>query len=146
MSHIPLKRASEILGVEDSAIVTSNRYKPFYKKSDKGTRNASFDLQGYLKYEETKETLTEKVKLMVEYLHHIEEVSYMSLSRMTGIHIQAIALLTFGYKNALKLAIYVREFMPFHFKRFDEYYGWRPSIKEPIVRHTPYGWRLTNVD
>ncbi len=141
MRHIPISIACEKLGVESCTMINSAKYNQFYKRSDNGTKNASFDMDGYLKYDDIKNTLTEKVKLMVEYLHHIEGISYTKLSVLTGVHVQAIALHTFAYKKALRIALYVREFMPFQFKRFDEYYTWKATDKKPKFKHTIYGWR-----
>lgn len=145
MSHVSLKEACNYLDVEDCTIINSAKYNAFYKRSDKGTKNASFNLSGYLKYRDTMDSLTEKVKLLIEYLHHEEKVSYQSLSNLTGVHVQAIALHTFAYKKALIIAVYVREFMPFHFKRFDEYYDWKQSTKEPTIKYTVNGWKSKNI-
>lgn len=124
MSHyIPIKQACEYLGITDGAIVTSKKYKRFYRKSDAGKYNASFDLKNFVKYQDMQEEFTEKTKLFTEYLFHIEEMSYTKIASLGKTHIQNVSGLTYGYETAKRIFKACNEFYPFHTKRFHLYYG-----------------------
>ncbi len=125
MSYIPLQSAAEQLGVTDACLVRDcEKYRPFFKKSDPKKRNATFNLIGFLKAEELKEELVAKTQLLTEYLHHIEGMTYMDMSRLTGVVVQQIASCVYGYTAALKLSRAIRDNKPHLFRRFHEYYGW----------------------
>ena len=106
MSHlVPVSIACKTLGVSNSAICISDKYKPFYKKSDKDRRNAEFDIAGYIKKEDLKTELIEKTKLFTEYLFHIEGISYTKMSRIAKVSFQTLHSCNFGYRAALQICV-----------------------------------------
>lgn len=127
MSHVSIEIACEQLGITSSAICVSKKYKDYYKKSDKGTRNASFDLNGFTAHNDTKKELVEKVSLFTEYLNKVEDMTYEQIAKVGRVTLQQVAGLNMGYVSSLKLALRFREFYPFHFKRFHQYYSWRTA-------------------
>ena len=126
---IPLNEAISRLGLKStSAIITSRKYNRFYHKSDKGRRNATFDLDEYLKHEALEEELLEKSKLFVEYLVHIEDRSYTWMAKFSGSSIQTMSQHNFSFDRARQLIKGIALSEPELIKRFDEYYGWRHKL------------------
>ena len=140
--YIPLKEAAELLGVCDTVFYTSKKYEPYFKPSVDGKRNtACFNYQAYAKHDDLKYELTEKTKLFVEYMHYIEGWDYTKIAKVGNIHVQSIHMHSFGYERALEICLKFRNYYPFHFKRFDAYYGFRESQRLAKITHTVYGWR-----
>ena len=122
---ITLEEAVERLGVESSAsIINGKKYQQFYHPV-KGKRGApTFDINGYMKYEATKENVVSKVQLFVEYLNKERMMSYTFIAKRAGLETaNRISNLTFGYFTALQIANALYYLIP----SFDEYYGWSRS-------------------
>ena len=100
------------------------KYRPFLKKSSEGKHDAGFGLDAFRKAEEAKETLLERTKLLTEYLHHIEDMTYKQMSELSGVGLQSIWQCSYGFDSAFKIAKSIKEKRPFHFERFEKYYGW----------------------
>lgn len=124
---IPVAIATDILKISSSSIATSKKYKPFYVKASKGNKNAKFDLEGYLKNERMMSELTEKTKLLTEYLHHIENISYGKMGKITKVSANPLKCASYGFNKALLISKAVRIKLPNEWKRFHEYYGWKTS-------------------
>ena len=124
---IPVMEACERLGISNSSICISAKYKRFYIKSPKDKRAAFFDIEGYLKFEQLKESLVAQVGLLVEYLYYIEEMAYTEIAKLSNISVQQLHRLSFGFETALKIAKAIREFRRFHWKRFHQYYNYKAA-------------------
>ncbi len=126
MSFIPLELAAEQLNVTSACLVRDcNKYRQFFKKAEPKKRNAMFDVTAFLHAEEIKTELVEKTKLLTEYLHHEEGMSYIQMATLSKVAVQQIAPCIYGYTAALKISIAIRDRKPYLFKRFHEYYGWK---------------------
>ena len=124
MRLITIQQASEELKISVGSLygTNKNRYQNFRHRTEDKT--IMFDIDGYLKMQGDKESLTEKTMLFVEYLNKVEGMGYTDISTLTGQNKQQMASLTFGFKYAYKLIKAFATQRPFHLKRFDEYYGW----------------------
>ena len=122
---IPVKEACEKLGISDTAICISKKYAPFYKSASKGKHNAMFDIKGYRERQILISELVEKSKLLVEYLRHIENMTYKEITRLTKVAWQTIYSLDYGEGVAYRIVSAIAYLRPFHLKRFDEYYGFK---------------------
>lgn len=122
---IPIKDACEILDTNPPSIYVLSKFKPFYH-SAKGKRNAArFDLEGFRKREAIKIELVAVTGLFIEYLNKIEGMSYGLIARIARVNThQQVSNHELGYERCLELGLRFRYAYPFHFKRFEEYYGW----------------------
>jgi hypothetical protein len=130
VSHVPLKEACEVLEITEGAICASKKYKPFYHKSDPKKRKASFDLKGYRHREDIETQLTEKAKLFVEYLLHIENMTAKQIEIVAKVPNQCIYTHQFSTGMALRLVKAFAIHRPFHLKRFDEFYTWEHKARQ----------------
>lgn len=138
MSHlIRLEEAVKTLGVSQGTL-HGKKYDDFRLPSENG--KAYFDIGAYTAYADLQEELVEKVKLFIEYLYHIEGMSYQKMARLSGVNVNSLHSHIFSYQRALRIAVGIREFYPLHLKRFDEYYSWRTTCKKPIYKLTLHGW------
>jgi len=128
VSYVRIKEASEILGVSDSAIVASAKYKPFHIKTD-NKRESYFDIQGYRHRQDIENQLLEKTKLFIEYLVHEEGIGYSYMAKKSKIPVQALSNHAFSVKKAFGLMKWFKFNRPYLIDRFDNYYGWK------TVRH-----------
>ena len=83
-----------------------------------------FDIGKYKHDKIIEEELVEKSKLLIEYLYHIERVSYHAISKISNVGVTNIHSLRYGFTVAQKIVNAFAIYRPFHLKRFDEYYGW----------------------
>lgn len=123
--YIRLKTAAEILGVDSSTLVTSNKHKPFHIKSKEGKNESYFDLNGFLRREALEEELKAKSSLFVEYMRHIENITYTQIAKVAKTSIQAIASHNYSLKKAIEMVSWYRDNKPEYIDRFDKYYGWK---------------------
>ena len=121
--YVTLKEASVVLGIVESALVISAKYKPFYVKSDKGKYNSKFNLDGYLTRTENELLLTERTKLFTEYLYHIEGITYTTMGKQVGKSSAIIHNCGYGFEVALALCRAYKE--SYEWIRFHKYYGWK---------------------
>jgi len=122
---VNIQYAAEQLGVTESCLFRdAPKYRPFLRKASEGSYDAGFDLSSFMKVEERKEQLLERTKLLTEYLCHIEGLTYREMGELTGVGKQSICQCIYGFNGAYKIAKAIRNKRPFHFKRFEEYYGW----------------------
>ena len=122
------KEASIQLGVHHTTLLSSNKYNKFYIKPSEGRRDARFDLDAYLHWQEVENSLTAQVGLLVEYIHHVENVSYEAIAQLSKVHVVHLHAHNFGFKMALKIARAIREFRFFWMKRYLEYYSYNSDI------------------
>jgi len=126
MSYISVQLAAEQLDCTVACLFRdAPKYRPFLRKSTKGNHDAGFNLSGFLEAESLKEELTEKTKLLTEYLHHIEGMKYYEIENISGVTQQSIGTCIFGFDAALKIARAIKKKYPYEFKRFEIYYGWK---------------------
>lgn len=138
MRLITIQQAADELGISVVSLhgTNGNQYQDFRHKTE-NSRVIMFDIDGYLELQNKKESLTEKAKLFVEYLFHIEGMSYVEMAKIANLkNHQQISTCIFGFKYARK---FVRAFSihrPFHIMRFDQYYNWQPHapIKVKVFR------------
>jgi len=137
---IPIKEATRLLGLEDAtSLINGKKYKPYYYRRE-GNSGAMFDYAAYSKEQDRQTELQEKTKLLIEYLFHIENMSYSKMAKITGLNVQTLSALTFGYSLSVRFLFMIREYYPFHLRRFDEYYDFRLCDKRKYKK-TIYGWR-----
>lgn len=125
---VRIKEASERLGISIVSLhgKKGTKYTPFRHKID-GSKTVMFDIAGFEYRESLKEQLTEKTKLFIEYLYHIEKLNYAEQARVAKIDHQALYALNFGYKFAIKFMRMFALLKPLSIVRFDEYYGWETA-------------------
>ena len=120
---ITVNEAARRLELSKVAIYHGKKYQPFIKRVP-GKNTTLFDYKGYTQWQEHCIELTEKTRLLTEYLYHIEKMTYAEIARLADTNIQNIFCCNFGYKVAVKIARAIRQHRPFHWQRFHEYYGW----------------------
>jgi hypothetical protein len=126
MSHIvTITQAMQNLEYKDTSIFYDKRssLRKFVIKREK--QFDLFDMKAYMDEEEHKTSMIEKVKLFVEYLKHIENMSSKDIATISTVTPTLVNRLDFGYKTAKKIVKQFAQYRPFHLKRFDEYYGWK---------------------
>ena len=125
MAHITVREACNRIGVTDSVIYTSKKYRPYLHKT--GTRSIEnrFDIEGYLRQRDIEEELVEKTKLFVEYLIHIEHIKVKEIAQMAGCSENLIYAHQFGYDIALRIVTAFDRDRRGLVDRFDGYYGFR---------------------
>ena len=123
-TFVTLNEAAEILELNPMSLMGThkNKYSPYKYKQDGNV--TMFDIKSFLKNADMEESLTEKTKLLVEYLYHVEGISYTQIAKWVGVTISTIQLINFGYDKAYKICRWFCDNRPFHVKRFDEFYGW----------------------
>ena len=126
-NYIPIREAAEVLDLSEASLYGANpKYRKYFRPAQPDTRyDSMFDVDGYRREQDLKEELLEKTKLLVEYLYHIEDMSYAYLARKIGVTVQSINSMGYGYNAALKICRFIKDYRKFHWKRFHEYYGWR---------------------
>ena len=122
MAAIPLNRAAEMLGKTVPTLMNTPRYMRFHIRSSEGSKDAKFDLESYLKEQDHRVETIEKLKLFVEYLRHIEGVSYAEMSRITGVSVHMLNRLEIGYDHSIAIITKMNRDL---IDRFDKYYGWK---------------------
>jgi len=125
VSYVNVQYAADQLGCTVACLFRdAPKYRPFLRKSSDGKHNAGFNLEAYINSQELRTQLIERTRLMSEYLHHIEGVTYTDMGKLAGVTIQQIAMCTYGYDVALALARAVKKELPYEWERFHKYYGW----------------------
>jgi hypothetical protein len=71
------------------SIYNSQKYRKFLIKGQRHSENR-FDLQGYIKREDNLSYIQSYLGLFIEYVYHIENVSYTNIAKEAGSHIQII--------------------------------------------------------
>ena len=124
---ITLKETEHILGVQSPCIVTNKKYKNFYFPVPGSKNKPVFDIKGFIAFEERKELLLARVGLFIEYLVHITGLTYEEIAKNAGMKtFQHIASHKFSYEIAVRIAKGNKQYI----NSFDEYYGWKPKLKE----------------
>ena len=119
-----IEEAAEILGLKPCTLVQKYMAK-YHQKASTGRRNAKFNVDQYLKDKELEDELVSKTGLFVEYLRHIEDITYTEMSNKTGICLNSINQLRFGMDSAMKFCQYYREKETNLWDNFHTYYNWR---------------------
>ena len=131
---IPAKRAIEILGLKvSSQLISTPKYSRFYKRSEKGSKNAMFDICAYKKFESVTSEFIEKTKLLTEYIIHEEGMSYSELASLTGMTRDPLVYIRYGIKASLKITTAIKTKRPDLWDGFHKYYDWGKSIDERIT-------------
>lgn len=120
-----LQQAAEVLGVTSSALCVSGKYKDFYTKSPKGTRDAYFDMVGYLRKEDIKTALVAQVSLFTEYLNKIEGFTYQRIADVGKVSFQTVNSCSMGYKTSLQAAVRFRCKFHKEWKAYHEFYNYK---------------------
>ena len=95
-------------------------YMPNVQKYAKFIRpDNTFDMGAYEEHEAMEDFFIKQTQLFVEYLKHIENISYSQIARATNSHSSVITEHKFGINLARKIC---KEFKPY-IKKFDAYYG-----------------------
>ena len=115
MRYYTVEQVKKITGLVQPESLNNKLLHPAY------LGNGYFDkekLDFILDYEREKKWFAEQIKLFVEYLNKIEEVSYSEIARRVKISFGVISNLQFGYKTAIKILVKFRNYT----YGFDEYY------------------------
>lgn len=122
---ITIKQAAEHLGLKNasSLSVKDSIYRKYLYGI--GTRNIRFDIVSYENDIGREEELIERTKQFIEYLVHIENEPYIRIAKNTGLRHQSLWTHSFGYKNAVKILNWYKNYRPYSIQRFDYYYGWK---------------------
>ena len=134
---VRLKDAAEELEVDMCNLITSNRYNQFHIKTGK-RRESYFDIGEFMYIDELRESLLTKCKLFVEYLYHEENISYADMGRIGIIAVQSLHNHNFGFDKALEFVTWWAMNRPFHLARFDEFYNWKPTLKNRALSYKPF--------
>ena len=128
MRLITIQQASEELGLSIASLhgTNANKYQRFRVKTE-DSRVIMFDIDGFLKWQGLKESLKEKSKLLVEYLHFICDMPYSKIAQLAKTNVTTVQALNYGYEIALRIVRQIAYIFPFHLIRFDEYYSWKPA-------------------
>jgi hypothetical protein len=134
MSAIPLQLAVELLGVDDSTVYTSARYKEFLIRGD---GENYFDYDSFMKNNGKIDEAYQQVGLFVEYLNKELGYSYQDIGNFVAEHssLNAKSLAgslwknDFSPKRAMMVGVVYKRFAPELINQFDEYYGNRQTLK-----------------
>ena len=127
--YVSIQHASEQLGCTAATLFRDcEKYRPYIRLATEGKRNAGFNLSAFRANEENRHELLEKTKLLTEYLHHIEKVTYVKMSKISGVPIYRLSGCNYSFKAAYDIAKSVRNEMTSEFDRFHKYYGWKNKI------------------
>jgi hypothetical protein len=140
MSAIPLQLAVELLGVDDSTVYTSARYKEFLIRGD--DKENYFDYDSFMKRNGKMDEAYNQVGLFVEYLNKELGYSYQDIGNFVAKHssINAKSLAgslwknDFSPKKAIMVGVVYKRFAPELVNAFDEYYGNRQTLKAKVKR------------
>jgi hypothetical protein len=125
MSYVKVQYAAEQLGCTVGCLfLDTPKYRPYLRLSRKGKKDAGFNLEAFTKAEATKSMLLERTKLLTEYLNKIESMTYEEIAELSGVGQQSIWSCSYAFNSAYKIAKAVRDKLPYHFERFERYYGW----------------------
>jgi len=126
---VTIEEAAELIGVTKGAIFNSAKYQPF-RRSANGVRGAaSFDIVGYRGMEQKKDAMAKRTMLLVEYLRHIESMSYAEISAMSSVSESPLREHRVGYGSAIKICDGIKTNNPDAWCRFHDYYGFTDISK-----------------
>jgi len=120
MTLIPFREAQRILGIGSGTLFQgSKKYEKYMYKGE------GFDILGYQKEQELLDRVKQMTALFVEYLHHIEGLSYYQMGKVTGVNAVAVGDHSFGVRGALKILSTYARVNPEVVERFDSYYNFK---------------------
>jgi len=127
MSLVTIKQASELIGVSVVSLHGKKNTKYSRFRHNTPGKIIMFDIDGYRKQEDLRISLTEKCKLMVEYMVHIENFTYSWIAKSAKVNVQSVASTDYAYPLAIKIVRAIAKLRPFTLIRFDEYYRWKTA-------------------
>ena len=131
---IPAERAIEILGLKESSqLIRTKKYNRFYKRADKSSKNAMFDICAYKRFESATSSFVEKTKLLTEYIRHEENMPYSKLATLVDTTRNSLIDIRYGIKVALKIRAAIKTKRPDIWENFHKYYSWKEHIDARIV-------------
>jgi len=120
---IPVREAAKLLGFDTSTLFQPYMSK-YLVKSSRGKRDAKFNVTQYRKDKELESQMIAKTTLFIEYLRHIEEVTYQQVAKNISTSANNISDHRISMKLAVKLARYYRDNEEDKWIRFHEFYNW----------------------
>jgi hypothetical protein len=143
MSPIPITLAVEMLGIDDSTIYVSAKYKPYIVRG--GDENM-YHYDKFMRHEGIMNVIYNQIGLFVEYLNKELGFSYQQIGDFVAAHSNLNAKSTagsmwkndFSAKKAMQIGVVYKRFAPELVNAFDEYYGNRQTLK---VKRVPK-WNL----
>ena len=126
---ISVQEAVEMLKINDTAVHNVPKYKNFYIPATKGKYNARFDIDGFMAQQDKESELIARVEQFVEYLFHVEFITYSKIGKITNNSAQYIALSNYTYKRAVNIGVSLLNHDANLVERFDKYYGWKHKRK-----------------
>lgn len=126
---VTIEEAASLIGVTKAAIFNSAKYQQFRVSAKGGGRGASFDIAGYRSLEQKKDAMTKRTTLLIEYLRHIESMTYRKISEMTDIKDTQLRELSIGFRGAKKICDGIKKYNPGAWCRFHDYYGFTDISK-----------------
>jgi len=133
---IPAERAIEILGLKESSqLIRTKKYNRFYKRADKSSKNAMFDICAYKRFESATSSFVEKTKLLTEYIRHEENMPYSKLATLVGIARNPLIDIRYGIKAALKIRAGIKKKRPDLWENFHKFYDWGEPIDARIAEY-----------
>ena len=110
------------------------KYSRFYKRSEKGSKNAMFDICAYKKFDSIVSEFVEKTKLLTEYVIHEEGMSYSELETLTGMTRYHLVYIRYSTKASLKIITAIKTKRPDIWDNFHKFYDWGEPIDTRRVK------------
>ena len=116
--------AAESLGLNVTTLYGERlaKYRVYEKE---GNRKYLFDIGLYSKDTAYQKDYQAKVNLLVEYLYHIEDVSYSRLAKSINTGVACVHRFNLGYNQSKRLVNAMKKDHPMWLERFKEYYDWK---------------------